>query len=69
MVMWQKATNEASTILSVTITDASTSYTLRGVESDAVYSITVTATNSAGSAASIPILVSTSDEGSCSFLL
>ena len=67
MVMWQKTTSEASTIVSVTITDASTSYTLRGLNSDTLYSITVTATNAAGSAASVPILVSTSDEGVATF--
>ena len=67
MVMWQKATSEASTILTVTITDASTSYTLRGLNSDTLYSITVMATNAAGSTTSVPILVSTSDEGVATF--
>ena len=69
MVMWQKANSEASTIVSATITDASTSYTLRELNSDTLYSITVTAANAAGSTTSVPILVSTSDEGSYFFLL
>ena len=67
VVMWQKATSEASTIVTVTITDASTSYTLRGLSNDTLYSITVMANNAAGSTTSVPILVSTSVEGQKDF--
>ena len=40
---------------SATITDGSTSYTITGLEEDSSYTITVTATNAAGSAVSDPV--------------
>ena len=47
-VMWE-------TDSSATITDGSTSYTITGLEEETNYTITVTATNAAGSAASEPV--------------
>ena len=44
---------------SATITDGSTSYTITGLEEDSSYTITVTATNAAGSAASDPVKAKT----------
>ena len=58
VVMWEKSNSAAS--VTVTITDPSaTTYTLMGLESEATYSISVTASNAAGSTTSTPILVST----------
>ena len=57
--MWEKSNSVAS--VTVTITDPSvTTYILMGLESEATYSITVTASNAAGSTTSILILVMTS---------
>jgi len=57
-VIWERDTsgecpdeNEGST----TITDDSTSYTITGLEEDSSYTITITATNAAGSAVSDPV--------------
>ena len=48
VVMWEESNSVTSVI--VTITDPSvTTYTLMGLESEATYSITVTASNAAGS--------------------
>ena len=47
-VMWE-------TDGSSTITDGSTSYTMAGLEEETNYTITVTATNAAGSTASEPV--------------
>ena len=48
VVTWEKSNSAAS--VTVTITDPSvTTYTLMGLESEATYSITVTASNAAGS--------------------
>ena len=59
VVMWEKSNSAAS--VTVTITDPSaTTYTLMGLESEATYSITVTASNAVGSTTSTPILVTTS---------
>ena len=44
---------------SITITDGSTSYTITGLEEDSSYTITVTATNAAGSVPSGPVSDST----------
>ena len=56
VVTWEKSNSAAS--VTVTITDPSaTTYTLMGLESEATYSITVTAV---GSTTSTPILVTTS---------
>ena len=65
-VMWERVTsgecpdeNSGST----TITDGSTSYTITGLEEDSNYTITVTATNAAGSAVSDPITGMTGEAG------
>ena len=52
-VMWERDTSLKCTgfsdVGSTTITDGSTSYDITGLEEDSTYSITVTASNSAGS--------------------
>ena len=48
---------------SATITGSSTSYTITGLEEDSSYTITVTATNAAGSAASEPVTGMTGEAG------
>ena len=48
---------------SATITDGFTSYTITGLEEDSSYTITVTATNAAGSAASDPVTGMTGEAG------
>ena len=65
-MMWQRNTSgdcsdedEGST----TITDGSTSYDIMGLEEDSNYSITVTATNSAGSAVSDAVTAMTLEAG------
>ena len=65
-VMWERDTSgecpdedEGSAI----ITDGSTSYTITGLEEDSSYTITVTATNAAGSAASDPVTGMTGEAG------
>ena len=61
VVMWEKSNSAAS--VTVTITDPSVTtyiYTLMGLESEATYSITVTASNAVISTTSTPILVTTS---------
>ena len=54
-VMWERDTSIKCRIVSdmdsTTITDDSTSYDITGLEEDSTYSITVTASNSAGSSA------------------
>ena len=67
-VMWQ--TNDvgecsgSSDMDSITITDGSTSYDITGLEEDSTYSITVTASNSAGSSAlSSPVIAMTMEAG------
>ena len=50
-VVWERDDARSGT----TITDGSTSYTITGLEEDSSYTITVTATNAAGSAASEPV--------------
>ena len=53
VVMWERDTSLVCTgfsdMGSTTITDGSTSYDITGLEEDSTYSITVTASNSAGS--------------------
>ena len=49
---------------STTITDGSTSYTIRGLEPEANYTITVAASNGAGSAVSDPVTGTTGRAGS-----
>ena len=48
---------------SATITDGSTSYTITGVQEDSNYTINVTATNTAGSVASVPVTAMTGEAG------
>ena len=69
-MIWEKDTsgkcpdvNEGS----ATITGGSTSYTITGVEEDSSYTITATASNTAGSAVSVPVTAMTGKvgEGQC----
>ena len=46
-----------------TITSTSTSYTILGLQEDSNYTITVTATNTAGSAVSVPVTAVTGESG------
>ena len=46
-----------------TIIDGSTSYNITGLEEDSSYIITVTATNAAGSAVSVPVTAMTGEAG------
>ena len=58
VVMWQRETSGEcpdEDIGSTTITDGSFSYTISGLEEDSSYTITVTASNEAGSAVSDPV--------------
>ena len=48
---------------SSTITDGSTNYTITGLEEDSSYTITVTATNEAGSVVSVPVTAMTGEAG------
>ena len=48
---------------STTITDGSTSYTISRLQEDSSYTITVTATNTAGSAVSVPVTAVTGEAG------
>ena len=48
---------------SATITNSSTSYTITGLEEDSSYTITVVATNAAGSAVSDPVPGVTGEAG------
>ena len=48
---------------STTIHDGSTSHTIRGLEEDSTYTITVTATNAAGSVVSDPVTQMTEEAG------
>ena len=58
-VMWEGHGTRSST----TLTDGSTSYTITGLEKDTSYTITVSATNAAGSAASHSVIIVTEEEG------
>ena len=58
-VIWEGDGTRSSTIT----TGGSTSYTIRGLEEDSSYTITVTATNAAGSAPSYHITIVTEKEG------
>ena len=65
-VMWERDTSgecPGMVEVSATITGGSTSYTISGLEEDSNYTITVTATNAAGSAVSIPITAMTGEAG------
>jgi len=58
-VMWEGDSIANTT----TITDGSTSYTITGLEEDSSYTVTVTATNAAGSIASCPGIIITENRG------
>ena len=58
-VMWEGDGTRSST----TITDGSTSHTITGLEEDKSYTITVTATNAAGSIATHPLTIVTEEAG------
>ena len=65
-VMWERyisgkcpGMNEGS----ATITGGSTSYTISGLEEESSYTITVTATNAAGSAVIVTIMTGEAGEG------
>ena len=65
-VVWERDTSgECSDedVGSDTITDGSTSYTITGLEEDSSYTITVNATNAAGSAVSDPVTGMTGEAG------
>ena len=65
-VMWERDTSGECPDEdegSATITDGSTSYTITGLEEDSSYTITVTATNAAGSAVSEPVTGMTGEAG------
>ena len=58
MVTWKRDTSRKCSHIhtdTATITDGSTSYTIAGLEEDSTYIITVTASNAAGSAITIPV--------------
>ena len=59
-VKWERNDSNNST----TITDGSTSYTIRGLEAEANYTITARASNGAGSAVSDPVTGTTGRAGS-----
>ena len=48
---------------SATFTGGSTSYTITGLQEDISYTITVTASNAAGSAVSVPAIAMTGEAG------
>ena len=58
-VMWEGDSIANTT----TITDGSTSYTITGLEEDSSYTVTVTASNAAGSVASCPVIIITEKGG------
>ena len=65
-MMWQRDTSGEcpdEDISSTTITDGSLSYTITGLEEDSSYTITVTASNVAGSLVSDPVTGITGETG------
>ena len=65
-VMWERDTSGKCPDVdegSATITGGSTSYTITGLEEDSSYTITMTATNAAGSAVSVPVTAMTGEAG------
>ena len=65
-VMWERDTSGEcpdEDVSSATITDGSTSYTITGLEEDSNYTITVNATNAAGSPVSEPVTGMTEEAG------
>ena len=66
VVMWEKVISEKCHDLdeeSVTITGGYTNYTIKELHGDSNYTITVTATNAAGSAVSVPVTAVTGEAG------
>ena len=65
-VTWERDTSGECTDVdegSATTSDSSTSYTISGLEEDSNYTINVTATNTAGSAVSVPVPAVTGEAG------
>ena len=65
-VMWERGASVKCSYMnkaSMSITDSSTSYTITELEGDSNYTITVTATNTAGSAVSVPVTAMTGEAG------
>ena len=65
-MMWERDTSKecpAVDVDSTTTTGGSTSYNISGLEEDSNYTITVTATNAAGSAVSVPVTTMTGEAG------
>ena len=62
-VKWEREGSNSS-ITSTTIADGSTSYTITGLEAETNYTITVAASNGAGSAVSDPVTGTTGRAGS-----
>ena len=65
-VTWERLTTRECPDVdmdSTVITSSSTSYTISGLEEDSIYTITVTATNTAGSAVSVPVTAVTGEAG------
>ena len=63
-VTWERDTSGECPVVdedSATITGGSTSYTVSGLEEDSSYTITVTATNAAGSAVSVHVTAMTGE--------
>ena len=63
---WERDTSGECTDVdegSATISGSSTSYTISGLQEDSNYTITVTATNTAGSAVSVPVTEVTGEAG------
>ena len=66
MVIWKRDTSEECSDEdggNNTITDGSTSYSIENVEEGSSYTITVTATNAAGSVVSDPVMGVTEEVG------
>ena len=65
-VTWERDTSGECTDVdedSATISGSSTSHTISGLQEDSNYTITVTATNTAGSAVSVPVTAVTEEAG------
>ena len=65
-VPWERDTSGECTDVgedSATISGSSTSHTISGLEEDSNYTITVTASNTAGSAVSVPVNAMTGEAG------
>ena len=65
-VTWERDTSGECTDVdenSATISGSSTSHTISGLQEDSNYTITVTATNTAGSAVNVPVTAVTGEAG------